>query len=120
MRNTGLSFGVPERNRTPGLPLRRGTLYPTELLGQTQAELYSKSCPTARRGTVCKAGGQRAARQDPADGASKEVGQPLPAQTSAARRLQAAPALLTFVTNPPAKVLLYRIPTRQIAEKMRN
>ncbi len=28
------SFGVPERNRTPGLPLRRGTLYPTELLGQ--------------------------------------------------------------------------------------
>lgn len=26
-----LNFGAPERNRTPSLPLRRGTLYPVEL-----------------------------------------------------------------------------------------
>lgn len=34
MEGAGSEYGVPERIRTPGLSLRRGPLYPAELLGR--------------------------------------------------------------------------------------
>ena len=34
-------FGAPKGIRTPGLPLRRGTLYPTELLARISNEIVN-------------------------------------------------------------------------------